>query len=451
MSILFIIFAAVVVLGPLVALHEYGHFWVARKLGVKVLTYSIGFGPSLWNKKGKDGVDYRISAIPLGGYVRMLDEREAEVAEEEKHLAFNNQKAWKKILIVAAGPAMNFLIAIVVFWLLLIPASQQVSMRIHTVLPNTPAASAGIQAGDKVVAVHGESVDTWRRLQLKLMFHMGDNSTIPLNVERAGKIIPTELKVTDFLTDMQRDFESQLGFWQYKPHVPAVVGQFVKNSIAARQGFQVGDQIVAINNQPVSDWYDMSERVSNNPQKLLSFQVKRGDKTVQLEAIPRTVKQDSGKQVGRLGIGPDVNKIHLPEAYKETLDYDTITALKMSLSDTYDLSKLTLISLGKMLTGKLGLENLSGPITIAKVSGDMMSIGWKPLLSFMALMSVSLGVLNLLPIPVLDGGHLVYYIYEAIAGKPLPENVQMMGLNIGMLLMLGFMILAIGNDIARLF
>lgn len=451
MSVLFIIFAAILVLGPLVALHEYGHFWVARKLGVKVLTYSIGFGPSLWSRTGKDGVDYRLSAIPLGGYVRMLDEREGEVAEEEKHLAFNNQKPWKKIAIVAAGPLMNFLIAIVLFWALLIPPSEQISMRITHIIPDSPAASAGFEVGDKVVAVDGEDVNTWRRLRLKLMLYMSETTSIPVAVERDGNVLNKTLNVKNFLTDPDQEFEQQIGFWSYKPHVPAILGQISEDGVAFKQGFKVGDEIKSINGKHVSDWYDMSKTLSDQPGKLMNVALLRNGETITLEVISKSEKLNSGKTVGRIGVGPERSLIKIPEEYKFMLDQSVWSAFKTSLSETYDLSRLTLTAMGKMLIGQLSLDNLSGPITIAKVSGDMLSIGWKPLLSFMALMSVSLAVLNLLPIPVLDGGHLLFYTYEAIVGKPLPENVQMMGFNIGLILMLGFMMLAIGNDISRLF
>lgn len=451
MTILFFIFAAIVVLGPLVALHEYGHFWVARKLGVKVLTYSIGFGPALWQRTGKDGVDYRLSAIPLGGYVRMLDEREAEVAEEEKHLAFNNQKPWKKILIVAAGPAMNFLIAIVLFWLLLLPASEQLNMRVHQIIPDTPAAVAGLQVDDTLTQIAGKDTNTWKAANLALINHMGETATIPVTYERAGNIQTAQLQVKDFLQDQSQDVFKQVGFMPYMPHVPAIIGDIQRGSSAQKTGLQVGDEIININGTQIADWHAMTAVIHDNPEKLLSITVMRAGKPVALDVIPQRFKTNAGESVGRIGVRPDRSKVVIPENYKQTISYDPLSAFIKSLQQTWDLSVLTLSAMGKMVSGLIGLDNLSGPITIAKVSGDMMSIGWKPLLSFMALMSVSLAVLNLLPIPILDGGHLVFYTYEAIVGKPIPEKIQLMGLNIGLILMFCFMVLAIGNDISRLF
>lgn len=451
MSVLIMIFAAILVLGPLVALHEFGHFWVARKLGVKVLTYSIGFGPALFERKGKDGVDYRIAAIPLGGYVRMLDEREGEVDEAEKHLAFNNQKPWKKILIVAAGPVMNFIIAILLFWVLLLPASEQLSTKIGKILPDSPAATAGLVMGDKVIKVGDTPVNSWKDANFALVNYIGETTNIPVSIQRDNQQLTKQVPVTTFLKDQSKDAFEQIGFLPYRPVIKTVVHKIADKSAAQNQGLQVGDHILRINGKKADVWDAMSPIVRANPEKLLVFDVKRGDKVIQLKIMPQAKRDNQGNTFGLLGISPNTANIKIPSEYKQTIQYNPAEAFIKSIEQTWDLSVMTVSAMGKMITGLIGLDNLSGPITIAKVAGESLDIGWKALLSFMALISVSLGVLNLLPIPVLDGGHLVYYTYEAIRGKPLPENVQIIGLNIGLVIMLCFMVIAIGNDISRLF
>lgn len=446
MTALYLIFAAIVVLGPLVALHEWGHFIVAKKLGVKVLAYSIGFGPAIFSRKGSDGVDYRLSAIPLGGYVKMLDEREGEVAEEEKHLAFNNQAPWKKILIVAAGPVMNFIIAIALFWVLLLPASEQLNTRIGKVIADSPAAVAGLQVGDKITAIDGKQVSTWRDANLALINHMGEDARITLSLERGNKPTAATLSAPNFLAEQDQDPFEQVGFLPFSPKVVPTIGEITKGSSAFHQGMKVGDTIVAIEGKPIDDWQQMSRVVRANPEKLLEFQVLRDGKTLELNIMPQGKKGRTGEQYGQIGVAPQAKNVVIPDAYKQTIDYSFFAAGGEAVRQTYELSALTLGALGKMVRGLIGLDSVSGPITIAKVSGEMMSIGWQSLLSFMALMSVTLAVLNLLPIPVLDGGHLVFYTYEAIVGKPMPEKLQIIGLNIGLVLLLVFMAIAIGND-----
>lgn len=451
MNVLIMIFAAILVLGPLVALHEFGHFWVARKLGVKVLTYSIGFGPALFTKKGKDGVDYCISAIPLGGYVRLLDERAAEVDDAEKHLAFNNQAPWKKIAIMAAGPLMNFLIAIVLFWVLLIPASEHLKTKIGSIQTESPAAKAGLLVGDEIVSIDNKPIETWRDVNLVLVNSMGESKQIPVTYTRNAKPMQTNIQVAEFLKDQKQDVFTQIGFAPYKPKIDAVAFKLAEDGAAKRQGMLVGDKIIAINDKPVNDWYDMTNVVRKNPEVLLHFKVQRNNQTVALDIMPRGIKDNRGHEYGQIGIMPDRTKVKVPDEYKKTVNYSIFGALGQALKETWDLSVMTIKAMYKMLIGLIGLDGLSGPITIAQVAGESVNIGWEAVLSFMALISVSLGVLNLLPIPVLDGGHIVFYTYEAVMGKEMPEKVQIIGMNVGLVLMLMLMVVAISNDISRFF
>lgn len=458
MTFLLTLLAAIFVLGPLIALHEWGHYIVARLCGVKVLTYSIGFGPKLfgWTSK-KSGIDYRISALPLGGYVKMLDEREGEVAADEQHLAFNRQHPLKKIAIVAAGPIMNFVIAIALFWVLFMTPSEQLATKIGQVLPDTPAAMAQLPVGDKIVAIDGHEVQTWEGINYRLAGRMGetDNVSITLQSDAEGnnatKIYQAPIK--EFMQgDAQgKDALSSFGMIPWQPNIAPIVGDLTPDGAASRQGLQVGDRITAINGEEISDWISATRIIRDSPETLLSFTVLRDGKSVQLSIMPQGKKDNLGNDYGQIGAMVAQSEIVIPDAYKTTVVYGPGESLVKSFEKTEQLAVMTVSSIGKMLSGMIGLENLSGPITIAKVAKQSFDISWQMVLSTAALISLSLAVLNLLPIPVLDGGHIVYYVIELIRGKPLSEGVQMVGLNIGLLLLAGFMVLAIGNDISRLF
>lgn len=458
MTFLLTLLAAIFVLGPLIALHEWGHYIVARLCGVKVLTYSIGFGPKLfgWTSK-KSGIDYRISALPLGGYVKMLDEREGEVTADEQHLAFNRQHPLKKIAIVAAGPIMNFVIAIALFWVLFMTPSEQLATKIGQVLPDTPAAIAQLPVGDKIVAIDGHDVQTWEGINYRLAGRMGetDNVSVTLQSDAEGnnatKIYQAPIK--EFMQgDAQgKDALSSFGMIPWQPNIAPIVGDLTPDGAASRQGLQVGDRITAINGEEISDWISATRIIRDSPETLLSFTVLRDGKSVQLSIMPQGKKDNLGNDYGQIGAMVAQSEIVIPDAYKTTVVYGPGESLVKSFEKTEQLAVMTVSSMGKMLSGMIGLENLSGPITIAKVAKQSFDISWQMVLSTAALISLSLAVLNLLPIPVLDGGHIVYYVIELIRGKPLSEGVQMVGLNIGLLLLAGFMVLAIGNDISRLF
>lgn len=451
MSALFMIAAAALLLGPLIAIHEFGHYWVARKLGVKVLVYSIGFGPTLlkWTSK-KSGIKYQLSALPLGGYVKMLDEREGNVAEQDLPYAFNRQKPWKRIAIVAAGPLINLIFAVLLFWILFLPAQEQLNTRVGKVIPNSPAATAQLQVGDKIIAVDGKETQTWEKLNFALIDRVGETGSLNIDVDRAGTEKNIVLPIKDFLKNQNESALDVLGFLPYRPVIPAVVTELTADGAAIRQGMKVGDRIVSINGQVMKDWFDVVEVVQHSPEKLLSIDVLRNGQLVHLQVMPQGKRDNMGQVSGVLGVKSDAGKITIPDEYKQTIQYTPIQAFQMSLDKTGQISSMILSSIVKMVKGLIGLENLSGPITIAKVAGQSAEMGWQIFISFMALMSVSLGILNLLPIPMLDGGHLVYYIIEAIRGKPVSEQIQMFGLKIGMVLLGSMMLLALFNDFMRL-
>lgn len=457
MTFLLTLLAAIFVLGPLIALHEWGHYIVARLCGVKVLTYSIGFGPKLfgWTSK-KSGIDYRISALPLGGYVKMLDEREGEVAKDEQHLAFNRQHPLKKIAIVAAGPIMNFVIAIVLFWVLFMTPSEQLATKIGQVLPDTPAAIAQLPVGDKIVAIDGHDVQTWEGINYRLAGRMGETANISVTLQSEvdkGSTKTYQAPVKEFMQGAAqgKDALSSFGMIPWQPNIAPIVGDLTPDGAASRQGLKVGDRITAINDEAINDWISATRIIRDSPETLLTFSILRGDQQVELQIMPQGKKDNLGNDYGQIGAMVAQSEIVIPDEYKTTVVYGPAESLIKSFEKTEQLAVMTVSSMGKMLSGMIGLENLSGPITIAKVAKQSFDISWQMVLSTAALISLSLAVLNLLPIPVLDGGHIVYYLIELVRGKPLSEGVQMVGLNIGLLLLAGFMVLAIGNDISRLF
>ncbi|NNP73540.1 RIP metalloprotease RseP [Acinetobacter defluvii] len=451
MNVLFIIVAAIFLLGPLIAIHEFGHYWVARKLGVKVLVYSIGFGPTLlkWTSK-KSGIQYQLSALPLGGYVKMLDEREGNVSAEDLPYAFNRQSPWKRIAIVAAGPLINLIFAILLFWILFLPAQEQLNTRVGKILPNTPAATVQMQQGDKIVAIDGTPTATWEKLNYALVNRVGETGHIEVQAERAGQIKTFELPIQGFLKDQTQSPFDVLGFVPYRPHIPATVYKLSEDGAAIRQGMKQGDQIIAINQVKMNDWFDVVDVVQKSPEKLLNIDVLRNGQVKHLQVMPQGQRDNMGKVTGMLGVQAQTGKVNIPAEYKQTIQYNPAEALLVAVEKTGQLSSMILNSMVKMVRGLIGLDNLSGPITIAKVAGQSAEMGWQTFISFMALMSVSLGILNLLPIPMLDGGHLVYYFIEALRGKPVSEQIQLVGLKIGMVLLGSMMLLAIFNDFMRL-
>ncbi|MGM8871668.1 RIP metalloprotease RseP [Psychrobacter sp. 2Y5] len=460
MTFILTLLAAIFVLGPLIALHEWGHYIVARLCGVKVLTYSIGFGPKLtgWTSK-RSGIDYRISALPLGGYVKMLDEREGKVAEHEQHLAFNRQHPLKKIAIVAAGPIMNFIIAIALFWVLFMTPSEQLATNIGQVLPDTPAAMAQLPAGEKIVAIDGHEVQTWENINYRLASRMGETDNVSVTLQSQATEAASaqrtiyQAPVTNFMQGQAqgKDALTSFGTLPWQPTIEPVIGALTSDGAASLQGMQVGDQITAIDDTAINDWISATRIIRDSPEVLLNFTVLRDGTSLQLQIMPQGKKDNLGNRYGQIGAMVAKTDIVIPEVYKNTVVYGPGESLVKSFEKTEQLAVMTVSSMGKMLSGMIGLDNLSGPITIAKVAKQSFDISWEMVLSTAALISLSLAVLNLLPIPILDGGHIVYYVIELIRGKPLPEGVQIAGLNIGLLLLAGFMVLAIGNDISRLF
>ena len=450
MDLLFTLLATVVALGLLVTIHEYGHFWVARRCGVRVLRFSIGFGPALYSWRDRHGTEFAIAGIPLGGYVKMLDEREAPVPEDELDQAFNRKSVKQRIAIVAAGPIANFLLAIVAFWVIAVVGITTVAPVTGPVEPGSIAEHAGLTEGLEILEVDGTPTPTWHDVNLQLIRRLGETGQLQM-LAREGQDTPRSftLHLDSWLRGAdQPDPMTALGLTTWKPVVAPLIGQLSPGGAAERAGLQPDDLIVAIDGEPVPDWLgDVVPRIQASAGQPLELTVERDGRTRVLHIVPETREQD-GRQTGFIGAG--VAPFEWPEHMVRSIDYNPLVAVPVAVVKTWDMTVLTLDSLKKMITGLVSAKNLSGPITIAKVAGASAKSGLESFLSFIAYLSISLGVLNLLPIPVLDGGHLVYYTAEWIRGKPLSERIQGWGLQIGLTLIVGVMLFAIYNDISRL-
>lgn len=450
MDLLFTLLATVVALGLLVTIHEYGHFWVARRCGVKVLRFSVGFGSPLVRWHDRHGTEFVIAAIPLGGYVKMLDEREGEVPAEELERTFNRKDVKKRIAIVAAGPAANFLLAIVAFWLIAVFGITTIAPVLGPVQPDSVAERAGLVSGLEVVQVDGVDTRSWHEVNLQLIRRLGETGQLEI-LAREGQSTPRAytLELRDWLRGAdQPDPIAALGLTSWQPQVAPRIGQLSADGAAAAAGLQENDLITEINQQPVNDWVgQVVPMIQASPGEPLVLGVEREGRRLSVTVVPNSREQD-GRAVGFIGAG--VAAFEWPDHMIRTIEYNPLVAIPVAMRQTWNMTALTLESLKKMITGLVSAKNLSGPITIAKVAGASAKSGPESFLSFIAYLSISLGVLNLLPIPVLDGGHLVYYTAEWIRGKPLSERIQAWGLQIGLTLIVGVMVFAIYNDISRL-
>ena len=450
MSAVYMIVGTLIALGVLVTFHEFGHFWVARRCGVKVLRFSVGFGTPLLRWHDRHGTEFVVAAIPLGGYVKMLDEREGEVPTELLGQTFNRKSVRQRFAIVSAGPIANFLLALLFFWLIAMLGTQQVRPVIGQVLPGTPAAEAGLQAGQEILAVDGKAVDGWGAVNLQLVRRLGETGVLQVRVSEPDSTVEHDYQIS--LNAWQRGVEEpdpigSLGLQPWRPAVPAVLAHIDPSGPAHAAGLRAGDRLVSLDGVAIRDWQDLVERVRERPDRTVVLGLEREGATLSVEAR-LDGRGDGQARHGYLGAG--VSGVDWPADMLREIRYGPLEAVSQSLRRTWTMSLLTLDSLGKMLFGELSVKNLSGPITIAKVAGTSAQSGLADFLNFLAYLSISLGILNLLPIPVLDGGHLLFYLYEWARGKPLPEKVQAWGMQIGIALVIGVMLLALFNDLGRL-
>lgn len=452
MSLLDYLIPFIGALAILIVIHELGHFLVARWCGVKVLRFSLGFGKVLASvRAGRDGTEWTISAFPLGGYVKMLDEREGEVAEHELPRAFNRQPVGKRFAIVAAGPLANLLLAVVLYWGLFSTGSEELRPRIAAPAAASPAMSAGLIAGDSIELVDGDAVRSWQELRWLLLKHAIDGETVMLGVRSEGSQTLAERPISLSglsIDEAGEDLVKQIGMAPYRPPIPAEIGRVADDSPAALAGIRSGDRVLAIDDRPVSDWVDLVRMVRDSEGRSLAFLLDRAGERILVDVVPRTEEVD-GQQVARIGVAVR-DRPELREAMFVTVRYGALEGLWKAVRQTWETSVLSVSVIGKMIFGDVSWKNISGPVTIADYAGQSAQLGLSHYLKFLALISISLGVLNLLPIPILDGGHLLYYMIEIIKGGPIPERIMEIGQQVGMAVLLMLMGFAFYNDINRL-
>lgn len=459
------LFAFIVLLGVVVSVHEWGHFQVARWCGVRVLRFSVGFGRPLWSRTGRDGTEYVVAMIPLGGYVKMLDEREGPVTAEDLPQAFNRKPVSQRFAIVAAGPLINLLLAVLVYWLLFVVGETRMAPVIGSVESGSPAAAAGFVADDEIVALDGHVVRSWDDLPLRVAAHVGDTGTLLFRV-RSGAI-GMEREVPVPVRDFMRGRESEnplaaLGLRPWMPPYTVVIGKVMTEVDVDGQtipgpgrvaGLQEGDRLLRVDGRAIAGvtaWVDAVRMAAGRP---LQLEIERAGQPLQLVLTPASRHID-GKVSGFAGVGAGAAAnlqfpADWPAEYRREVRFGLLAALAEAVAATAERITLTLAMLGKMLTGVLSTESIGGPLTIAHGAGVTMSIGVLAFLDFLALVSITIGILNLLPVPVLDGGHLVFYGIEALRGRPVGERAQELATRVGLSLLLALMVLAFFNDYMR--
>ena len=451
MNLLYTFAAFVIALGALVIVHEYGHYLVARLIGIKVLRFSIGFGPALWKMRfGRDETEWVVAAVPLGGYVRMLDEREGEVAPQELGRAFNRQNVWRRCAVVGAGPLANFLFAILLYWLLFMHGVQEARPVVALPLSGTAAASAGFESGDTIRAINGEAVTSWQEVRWRMLQLALERAHVKVEVlSRDNRLSWRTLDLSSFDAEqLEGDTLALIGLRLYRPEISPVIGQIVSGSVAERAGLEAGDRILSANGEPVVSWDDLVEQVRSHPGRELRLKLQRREERRELTLVPEAVQQN-GSEVGRIGAAAKLDQQAL-DSLVTVVRYGVASAMAKAAEKTWDTSVFSLRMLGRMLIGQVSWKNLSGPVTIADYAGQSAQLGFVSYLNFLALISISLGVLNLLPIPLLDGGHLMYYTVEIFKGSPVSDRIMELGQKLGLTLLLVLMVFAFYNDINRL-
>ena len=438
--------AFLVVIFVLVIVHEYGHYLAARLAGVKVLRFSIGFGKPLFTKRfGQDDTEWTLSALPLGGYVKMLDEREGHVEASEAHRAFNRAPVLRRIIIVAAGPLANFLLAILIFWVLFVHGVPSIKPIIGEPGQGTPAAAAGLRGGDEVARIDGNSVRTFSDLHLELAEAASKGAKPVLELANGER---RELDLSGFSDALLEGDGKKIGVAPYVPPLDPVIGRLEPGSVAEKSGLRPGDRILAVDGQTIADWDEFARIVRARPGQEIELQFLSGGEQRVLRLTPASLSEN-GKPIGRVGVGPRVDPAMF-EALQTEERYAPMQALVQAVEKTWNTSVFSLKMMGRMVLGQVSWRNLSGPVSIADYAGQSARHGWISFAGFLAVISIGLGVINLLPIPLLDGGHLMYYFVEVFRGRPVSERIMDLGARIGVVLIAAMIFLALYNDMLRL-
>lgn len=454
------VIALIVTLGILVTFHEFGHFWVARRCGVKVLRFSIGFGKAAKSWIGKDGVEYVIAPIPLGGYVKMLGQEDttvpdaAGIPDSQRHLSFAYKPLWQRMAIVAAGPVANFLLAIIVYWIINISYGVSgIAPVINGVIDDSLAARAGLEQGDEILAVDGEETIIWQQVTLQMLGRLGETGDLVLtiNPHDSDRVQDVAIPLQNWMGGAtEPNPVADLGIVQFE--IPAQIGGIIAGGAAEAGDLRAGDRVLSVDGEPIRGWNHWVEVIRAAPELSLDVRVQRDGLETDLQLRPDAAQLEDGSVIG--SIGASVQNVTLadivPAEHQREIQYGALSAIKPALQETWNKSVFVLDSVKKMVIGLISVKNINGPITIAQVAGETATYGLDVYLGFLALLSISLGVLNLLPIPVLDGGHLLYYMIEGVIRRPVPERIQAWGLQVGLLLISGIMVLAIYNDVSRL-
>ncbi len=451
------LFAFVVTLGVLISIHEYGHFQMAKWCDVKVLKFSLGFGRPIFTKKfGADKTEFIFSILPLGGYVKMLDERDLTETEkigfsaEDLNRAFNRQSIFKRIAIVSAGPIANLLLAVALYWVLILQGTTGLKPILADVPQDSPASIAKLHQGDLVVKVAGEEIKLWQDIQWVLIRNIFKTPSVVIEtIDTQQQKHYQKINLTGITeADLNNDFLAKLGLKPNHPRVDSVIGSIIKDSAAEKAGLHEGDKVIDVDGIPIDDWEKLVEIVQANPDKTLKLNIERSNGKEFINVIPTSMEKDN-KKIGQIGAAVLINE-KVMQDYLVTVQSSPLTALSRAIKKTYETASFTLKMLVNMLKGDLSIKSISGPVTIANYAGQSAHLGLNAFLAFLAVISISLGVLNLLPIPVLDGGHLLYYMVELVKGSPVSDQSMEFGQRIGLAILGLLMACALYNDINRL-
>lgn len=440
-------------LALLIIIHEFGHYWVARKVGVKVIRFAVGFGKPLWRyQRSPEDTEFVIAAIPLGGYVSMLDERQAPVPDELRSQAFNTQKLRHRVAIVAAGPIFNFIFAVFAYWMMFVVGLPGLVPTVGAVAPTSIAQQAGIKVGDRIIAIDDQMVATWGSASIEVIAKNLNQQSIHITLEDEWQV---SRQVSLLLPEVGDEFGKTdalkaLGLTPLRPKVAAIIGQVLVDSPAQQAGLQAGDKLLRADGQAIDDWMAWVVYVRERPEIEIELLVARAQTTLNLQITPARM-EEMGEVFGRIGASAEFKRNTIPDELLAIQRYNPAEAMVEAVKKTWQMSVMSLQVMGKMVTGQVSLDNLSGPLTIAQYAGYSAQSGLASFLAFLAIISLSLGVLNLLPIPMLDGGHLLYYFIEFIKGSPVSNQVQELGMRIGMFMILMLMSVALYNDFIRLF